>query len=57
MPTSCCVPQCNQQGFTTPTGKKCSISPFQACFYEESSGFTPFAATMEKNSRFPQARR
>ena len=22
MPTSCCVPQCNQQGFTTPTGEK-----------------------------------
>ena len=21
MPTSCCVPQCNQQGFTTPTGE------------------------------------
>ena len=57
MPTSCCVPQCNQQGFTTPTGKKCRISPFLACFYEESSGFTPFAAKKEKTSRFPQARR
>ena len=22
MPTSCCVPQCYQQGFTTPTGEK-----------------------------------
>ena len=22
MPTSCCVPQCNQKGFTTPTGEK-----------------------------------
>ena len=28
MPTSCCVPQCNQQGFTTPTGEKVSYFSF-----------------------------
>ena len=28
MPTSCCFPQCNQQGFTTPTGEKVSYFSF-----------------------------
>ena len=42
------VLQCQQ-------GKKCRISPFQACFFEESSGLTSFAAKREKTSNFPQA--
>ena len=36
-------------------GKKCRISPFQAYFYEESSGFTPFAEKRENTSKFFQA--
>ena len=28
MPTSCCVPQCNQQGSTSPTGDKVSYFTF-----------------------------
>ena len=28
MPTSCCVPQCNQQGVTTPTGEIVSYFSF-----------------------------
>ena len=31
------------------------MSSFQACFYEETSGFTSFAAKREKTSKFPQA--
>ena len=55
MPTSCCVPQCNEKGFTTQKGEKYRIFPFQACFYKESSGFTPFTAKRKKTSKFPQA--
>ena len=54
MPTNCCVPQCNEQGFTTQTAEKYRIFPFQACFYKESSGFTPFTAKRKKTSKFPQ---
>ena len=55
MPTSCCVPQCNQQGFTTPTGEKVSYFSFPSLLLRRKQWIHAIRREEGKTSNFPQA--
>ena len=55
MPTSCCVPQCNQEGFTTTTGEVVSYVFFPSLLLRRKQRIHAIRREEGKPSKFPQA--
>ena len=49
MPTSCCVPQCNEQGFTTQTGEKVLYFSFPSLLLQRKQWIHAIHREEEKN--------